>query len=189
MLTEFQVDQRSDVVEVMAEVWDMINALLGGTRAMRGCGKKFLPQWPNEDSDSYRNRLATATLFPAFERTTSVMAAKPFVRPLNWETDPPQKIAALLDNVDLLGGELQAYAYSLMRQVLQYGLVGVLVDYPTIAGVRTIADEKAAGARPYFATYPAQSILGWRVERGPGGLPARTAAAERNGHRARRPVG
>lgn len=170
MLTEFQVDQRSDVVADMAEVWDMIDALLGGTRAMRCCGKKYLPQWPNEDGDSYKNRLATATLFPAFERTSSVMAAKPFVRPMNWQTDPPAKIQALLDDVDLLGAELQSYAYSLMRHVLQFGLVGVLVDYPTVAGVRTVADEKAAGARPYMATYPAQSILGWRVERGSDGF-------------------
>lgn len=169
-MIQFQVDQFSAAVAEMAEHWCMIAALSGGTHEMREAGKRFLPAWPAEDDASYKTRLATATLFPAFARTASVMAAKPFVRPLNWKSDPPARVAELFDDIDLLGSDLQGYAYSLMGQCLSFGLVGVLVDYPTVEGVRTLADEKQAGVRPYFATYPATSILGWRTARGPNGM-------------------
>ncbi|MCC3246687.1 DUF4055 domain-containing protein [Methylocystis sp. WRRC1] len=46
----------------------------------------------------------------------------------------------------------------------------MLVDFPTAEGVRTLADERATGARPYFTRYPAGSILGWRTTRGESGL-------------------
>ena len=46
---------------------------------------------------------------------------------------------------------------------LAYGMSHVLVDYPVTAGrVRTLADEKAMGARPYLIHIKANQILGWR---------------------------
>ncbi|MGR5262341.1 hypothetical protein ACPV5Q_20865, partial [Vibrio astriarenae] len=62
----------------MAEDWPLIDALMGGTSAMRKAGKLYLPQWPNELDDAYKNRVATATLFPAFSRTVEVLTGKPF---------------------------------------------------------------------------------------------------------------
>jgi hypothetical protein len=52
-----------------------------------------------------------------------------------------------------------------MRATLTHGLDGVLASYPMVdrAFIRTIADEKHIGARPYLARYPANSILGWRT--------------------------
>ena len=42
----------------------MIDALLGGTEAMRAAGKAYLPQWPQEEDDGYQARLGTSTLLP-----------------------------------------------------------------------------------------------------------------------------
>jgi peptidoglycan L-alanyl-D-glutamate endopeptidase CwlK len=61
----------------MADDWPLIDALMGGTKAMRGAGDRYLPRWPAEERDSYQARLATATLFPAYERTVSIMTAEP----------------------------------------------------------------------------------------------------------------
>jgi hypothetical protein len=52
---------------------------------------------------------------------------------------------------------------------MSHGVCGVLVDFndQRLKGqrrkVRTVADEKAANARPYFAHYPCEAILGWKV--------------------------
>lgn len=166
MAKSFAVDDRSPAVEAMAAEWPMIDALLAGTSAMRAGGKTYLPQWPKETDESYKARLATATLFPAFKRTAAVLAAKPFAREI--QVDPEtvdSSVSGLLDDVDLQGTNLQPFAADLFLQVMQRGLCGVLVDTPPAQGVRTRAQERAAGVRPYMTVYPAGTILGWKAER------------------------
>ena len=43
------------------------------------------------------------------------------------------------------------------------GISGILVDFPTVKGVRTVADENRAGVRPYFVHVSHESILGWKT--------------------------
>jgi hypothetical protein len=149
----------------MSEDYPIITALLGGTTAMRKAGKTYLPQWPNESSDSYDNRRKTATLFPAFGRTCEVLTGKPFSKPVTFEDDVPPRIKEWCENVDLQGHNLHAFAAAVCFHAISYGLCGILVDFPTADGIRTKAEEVAAGVRPYFVHIHAQSILGWRAER------------------------
>lgn len=149
----------------MSEDYPIITALLGGTTAMRKAGKTHLPQWPNETSDSYDNRLKTATLFPAFGRTCEVLTGKPFSKPITFDDDVPLRIKEWCENVDLQGHNLHAFAAAVCFHSISYGLCGILVDFPTADGLRTKAEENAAGVRPYFVHIHAQSILGWRAER------------------------
>jgi hypothetical protein len=153
----------------MAEAWPMIDALVGGTASMRKASRCYLPQWPQESDESYKARIATATLFPAFSRTCEVMAGKPFAKPIAIGDNLPPQVAAMLENVDMHGTDFQPFAASVFLACLQYGLMGVLVDAPSAEGVRTRADERKAGVRPYLTQYPAASILGWRVDRGADG--------------------
>jgi hypothetical protein len=161
----FDVATRSPAISALAETWPMIDALVGGTAAMRKAGRTFLPQWPKEDGSSYAARLATAILFPAFSRTAQVLAAKPFSRPM--ALGPvPGRIAALLEDIDGQGTPLHAFAADILLGCLHYGLFGVLVDHTPAGGARTLAEERDLGARPAFAAYPAAAILGWRQEGG-----------------------
>ncbi len=152
-------------VAAMAEHWPMIDALMGGTSAMRKAGKRFLPQWPAEEVSSYAARLATTTLFPAYARTVSVLVGKPFSEPLTIGDDVPPALSDLLDDVDLEGRNLHTFAADLAADALAYGLCGILVDAPLAEGVRTRADEQRAGIRPYFVHIRGPNILGWRSER------------------------
>lgn len=163
-----EVHQQSPEVEAQATQWPIVDALLGGTPAMRAAGETFLPRFPNEDADSYRARLNASTLFPAFRRTLSVMSGKPFARELTLGEDAPPKVAELCQDVDLQGNSLHVFAGRLFREALAYGLCGVLVDYPTTSGARTLADERTLGARPYFVHVRHDQILGWKIE-GTGG--------------------
>jgi len=150
----------------MAEVtqsYDMCAALMGGTKAMRAMGKSLLPQWPNEDDGAYKIRLSSATLHPVFRRTVLVNSARPFSK-------PPTYQCALsddwLENIDLQNTTITMFANSLLVECLAYGMCGLLVEYPKAEGVRTKADEKAAGVRPYFVKYSQQNILGWKIGEG-----------------------
>jgi hypothetical protein len=159
------VDSQTAAVADMAKEWPQIVALCGGTRSMRDAGESLMPRFPGEDKDDYAARIAIATLFPAFSRTTEVNAAKPLSKAITLEGFPTT-LDDLLENIDGEGATLHAYAGSLMLECLRPGLVGVLIDVPPADGVRTKADEDEAGIRPYCATYKAQSILGWRASGG-----------------------
>lgn len=158
------VRTESAAVEEMAVHWPMLRALLGGTHAMRAAGKAYLPQWPNEEDRSYLARLAVATLYPAYARTVEVLAGKPFSKPLTLGEDVPARLQEWSQDIDLQGRNLHTFAAELMRDVIGYGLSGVLIDYPKADGIRTQADEKAIGARPYFTRYAPGTVLGWKSE-------------------------
>ena len=159
------VRKQSPAVEAMAEDWPLVDALMGGTKTMRMAGQTYLPQWPAESREAYNMRLATATLFPAYARTVSVLSGKPFSKPLTVGEDVPARLQPWLEDADLQGRNLHAFAADLCTEALAYGISGILVDYPTTEGVRTVADEKKTGVRPYFVHVGHESILGWKTAR------------------------
>ena len=72
----------SSAVAAMQPDWDLTRALLGGTKAMRASGVRYLPKWPLETQQDYDCRLDVAVLFPAYQRTIKTLSAKPFSKPL-----------------------------------------------------------------------------------------------------------
>lgn len=143
----------------------MIAALMGGTTTMRAAGPRLLPKWPGETDGAYAARLATATLFPAYARTVSVLTGKPFSKPITIGDDVPPRIAELLQDADCEGRNIDAFAASLASEALAQGFAGILVDMPPNPGAVTVAQERAAGLRPYFVQVAGSAILGWRTEK------------------------
>lgn len=160
-----KVFEQSAQVKAMADSWPIVAALIGGTKAMRAASETYLPKWPNEEADSYKTRKDTATLFPAFSRTLGVMAGKPFAKALTLGEDVPPQIAEWMQDCDLEGRNLHTFASEMMEEVLGYGLAGVLVDYPRVGPIRTLAEERQIGARPYLVKIEHSQILGWKAKR------------------------
>lgn len=133
---------------------------------MRAAGKAYLPQWPNEDQESYKTRLATSVLFPAFSRTVGTLTGKPFSKPVTVGDDVPPQIEEWMDDIDLEGRNLDTFAADVMECALGYGLCGILVDYPVKPeDVRTQADERAINLRPYFVHIKPDQLIGWMAAR------------------------
>ena len=166
MTEKTKVNARSSAVEAMSKDWPMLNALMGGTRTMREAGKAFLPQFPAESEEKYQRRLSVSVLHPVFQRTVQVMAARPFVQPMTFDPEVlPASIAMLAENCDRNRSSLDEYFADRFVECLAKGITGVLVDH-TEQNARTVEEQKRLGARPYFCTYPAESILGFREEGG-----------------------
>lgn len=160
------VRKRSANVEAMAECWPMITALLGGTSAMRAAGKAYLPQWPNEDDGFYKNRCATATLFPAYSRTVDVLSGKPFSRPVSWDEEKvPQSIQTMFPDIDLQGTNLHSFLADVCEEAMGFGITIILVEHPQTEGQLTVAEEKQRGLRPYMTKVSPNSLLDWDSER------------------------
>jgi Domain of unknown function (DUF4055) len=149
-------------VDAMRLDWAIIDALMGGTRAMRTAGIKFLPQWPKEESEAYQARLKTSTLLPALSETVQNMTGRVFADPIILTDDVPDQIKELAEDFDLQGNNLQVWAQSLFSGGLSHGLYHVLVDHPQTVGLKTKADEKSAGVRPYAVIIKPDQVLGWR---------------------------
>ncbi len=165
-----QVNQVDAPIARMQADWAVIDALLGGTPAMRKAGKKYLPQQPRESNEDYDYRLSTSTLFPAFERTLAVMAGKPFSKEVT-PSDVPQSVLDLLPSIDDKGSSLHTFAFRAFREMVSHGFGGILVDHTKTEGQAvTVADTKRMGARPYWVHYKHNQILGARFTQSANGL-------------------
>ena len=147
------INSKNAAVERMSKAWAVIDPLMGGTQAMRDAGKALLPQQPREDDEDYKYRLETATLFPAYQRTCTVMSGKPFSKQMTINEDVPAKVKALLPDIDGQGRSIHAFASQLFAEAMSHGFGGVLVDFPA-----------EGGKRPYWTHYAHDSILGWRMD-------------------------
>lgn len=160
------VDAKSSSVLAMEPAWSMLEALMGGTAAMRAAGVNYLPKWPNEDEASWLARRDVATLFPAYRRTVSVMGGKPFSKALTYGDDVPLQIREWCENVDLEGVNLHTFASEMFPEAF-YGLAGILVEAPqpvqSAGPVLTQEEANRANVRPYMVRVYHGQILGWRT--------------------------
>lgn len=133
--------------------WGLIEDLIGGTYEMRRRHRRYLPQEPREQDESYDNRLARSVCPPYFQRLERMLAGMLTRKPVVLN-DVDNIIQEHLFDVDLQGNDLNIWTYETTRKLIRYGHIGVLVDAP------------AAGqnGRPYWCTYTPREILGWRTE-------------------------
>ena len=104
----------------MAPDWALAAALLGGTRSMREAGVAYLPKWPAETAEAYKARLSVSVLFPAYQRTVSTLASKPFSKPIAVADGVPQALKVLTARIHEKDRSERAAVDAAMRK----GLVG-----------------------------------------------------------------
>lgn len=139
--------------------WAMIQALLDGTGAMREAGERYLPRHPKEEIEDYRDRLKTATLTPFFRKTVSNLVGRIFAKPIALQRDVPESIQAWCENADRQGNHLNVFLINATREAVAKGSSWIMVDYPRVGQVATLAEERMIGARPYLTLYNAESLL------------------------------
>lgn len=135
--------------------WILIEDLLGGTYSMRKRHRRYLPQEPREQDESYDNRLARSVCPPFYQRLERMLAGMLTRKPVRLD-DTADTIQEQLFDVDLQSNDLNVWVYEATRKMVRYGHVGTLVDAPS------------GGGRPYWVTYTPRQILGWRTEQSEG---------------------
>lgn len=159
------VAKPSAVVMKMQGAWQIVCDLLGGTKAMRNAGERYLPKWPKEEPKDYKDRINLSTLFPAFSRTITTLSAKPFSRPLTLNKDIPVVMLPWLDDIDMNGRNLAEFSADQLQTALGYGMSFILVDAPARTNVaNTVAAERAAGIRPYWCSIDPDDVIGWQYQ-------------------------
>ena len=159
-------------VERMREHWAIVDPLMGGTQAMRAAGTKLLPQYPAEADDTYKDRLALSTLLPAYAETVASSTSRVFAEPLQLGEDIPEPIKLLSADIDLGGNDLNSWSVEWFREALAKGLCHAMIEHQPTRDAegnklyKTVAEEEAAGVRPYAVIIKPGQVLGWRFDGG-----------------------
>ena len=154
---EASVATPSPRMKALAEKRSLINDLMGGTFGMRAAGERRLPKHPAESEGVYKTRL-NKTFLDNFLGLAIVKATgKIFAKPIKVESSG--QMSDLLKNVDLQGSGLDPFAQEVGQKSLEAGISYVLVDVPPADGVKTAAEEKAAGIRPYCVHVKPDSVI------------------------------
>ncbi len=158
------VRDTSQPYDEMAALWRLPVALMGGTRAMRRARETYLPRAEAETVAAYEARLGRSILFNAFGHAVKAVTGRVFAKPLVLGDSVPDDIRGWCENADLQGQRLSRFARGVFQDGLVKGLSHILIDMlPARPGV-TLADERAAGVRPYLVHVPAERLIGWRAE-------------------------
>jgi hypothetical protein len=151
---------------------DLINTLLGGTKAMLDAGTKYLPQEPKEGNENYNVRLQRTVLFNGFGRTVSYLTGQIFSKPVTLKDDVPKEIrgtkteSGYQEDIDLRGNNIDTFLSRVFATGISDGVTCILVDHPPTPVTKpTVAEAKAAGLRPYWVHVPTSSIIGWKSKR------------------------
>ena len=145
----------------MAVRISLVNALLGGTQALRAASEHFLPRYEVESDNNYRARVERATLVNYFRRSIESLTGKPFSTPVKFEDDMPQELVDISEDIDRQGNSINVFARRSFREGLAKGLTHILVEFPNVAEMNpsSIEEEKQLGAEPYFVHIPPEAIL------------------------------
>nr|BDD45299.1 DNA-binding protein [bacterium] len=158
------VDTPCSAYRDMLSDLQLVNALMGGTKAMRGAGELHLPREPKESIAAYNNRLSRSVLYNAFSDTVQKLVGKPFSKPTTIRETTPDKIKDWTRDIDRNGSDITTFAKEVFESGIRDGVTHVLVDYPPAPEGRSLADEQNTDTRPYCIHIKASDLISWNSE-------------------------
>lgn len=147
----------------------MVRTLMGGTKAMRSAGERYLPRFASETSTAYNARVARSVLFNATRKTTNDMIGRVFQKPIQLGADVSPEIVKMAEDIDCTGRHLNIFARDVFRDAMQTGIGFIFVDMQKAVTRKdgltpTLADEQKAGLRPYMVYIPIEHLIGWKSD-------------------------
>lgn len=146
----------------MAQSWQLILHLLGGTRAMRKAGKLYLPQEEGESHAAWNARLTRSFLYNGYRKGIQNLVGKAFASPMVISDKMPANLTKWAGNIDRNGRQLSIFMRDLMADSMNLGLSHILVDMPKKQPGNTRADDAINDTRPYWVHVSPRNILGWQ---------------------------
>lgn len=166
-------ERRSPDAEHMFRYLVKVEAVLDGLEGMKERNEQFMPRFRDEDVEDYKYRQTCAAMTNVYSDITEGLVAKPFeetVKLVNDETDEtvdsapdssiPDEIEKFIYDVDGGGNSLTVFAAQTFFNGINNAIDWIMVDHDRMdPTVRTLADMKARGLRPYWTHVLARNIL------------------------------
>jgi hypothetical protein len=144
--------------------WSRARDVLSGEDAVKAAGEKYLPRLDSQTDDEFAAYRKRASFFNATARTAEGYVGLMFRRPPFVKvpevraglaiTGVGRALADFLNDADMLGSTLGAYAKNVVWEVMGVGRAGSLVDW-----------EDQVEKRAYVSLYGAEQIINWQIGR------------------------
>ena len=142
--------------EYLYSQWEIVNTLIGGTRAMREAGTRYLIRHEKETEAGYQSRLARSYLFNGLEICANSLSSKPLKDSINLQEKNDQ-INDLLSSIYNNKDSLETFAFRVFREALMKG-----VAYALISGQEnnntTLQDDEENPVNPYLVFIPPEYV-------------------------------
>lgn len=150
---------------LMIEYWDLTDDIIEGFQRIKEQGCKYLPKFRDENQNDFENRLSCAEFTNIYSDIVEGLAGKPFQEPIKLvesndkETHP--EIESFIKDVDGTGNNITSFAASTFFNGINSAITWIYVDYPKTdrTQIRTLADAKTAGIRPFWSFVLGRNVL------------------------------
>lgn len=145
-------------------MWKKCRDVVSGEDAVHAAGAEYLPRLSEQKEADYQAYVQRTPFYNATSRTIDglvgmVMRKEPNVA-------APASLDAIVQDMTLTGCGLPELAETMLRQVIEVGRVGMLVEYPMqVMGPLTQAQAAEMNRRPYCSMFKAEHIINWRADR------------------------
>lgn len=151
----------------MVEYWDKTDAIVEGYAAIRAAKETYLPRFVDETNAEYEVRVNLTKFTNVYRDVVEGLASKPFEEEISIREDGlPEAVKDFAEDVDGEGNNLTAFASITFFNGINSAIDWIFVDYPTVDNtvVRTKADQKAAGIRPFWSHVLGRNVLEARTK-------------------------
>jgi len=146
----------------------LADSYLGGEAFKSG---EYLTKYVLETDQEYMNRIETTPLDNLCKNVvhtyTSFIYSQPIKRDISGLNETDVKL--FLKDADLEGRSFDAFMRDVSIYSSVYGAVWVVVDKPSTP-VNTLAEQQAAGIRPYVSMFTPENVINWKFMRMPNGV-------------------
>ncbi len=139
--------------------WNRARDVMAGEDAIKAAGIRYLSKLDSQTEEEYAAYKSRASFFNATARTAEVYLGlifrrPPFIKLPEGQAALAKAMTEFVNDTDMLGSPLPAYAKSVVNEIITVGRAGTLVDW-----------EDTVENRVYASLYRAEQIVNWRVER------------------------
>lgn len=163
--------KRAPDLASMLDYWNLTDALIDGAKAVRHEGEKYLPKFPSEDEKTYKFRKQLTKFTNVYRDIVESLSSKPFEKQISLiepgEGSIPEHILEFVKDVDGAGNNLTAFGSQSFFNGINSAIDWIFVDYPKDNNpdrVKTVADVKAQGIRPWWSHVLGRNVLEARSE-------------------------
>ena len=156
--------RRGNDMAAMVEYWDLTDTIIDGIKALRLAGQAYLPRFTDEDDKAYQYRLSCTKMTNVYRDAVEGLASKPFEQEVELVEDDnrkvPDEIKEFAEDVDGSGNNLTVFSGSTFFNGINSAIHWIFVDSPPVdPTIRTVADQKRAGLRPYWSHVLGRNVL------------------------------
>jgi len=155
-MADLQPATKSVYYKQFLSEWAKIEAVYGGDSVIKAAQTLYLPKLTGQSPEEYAAYVTRGCFFNAFARTVQGLSGAITRKEPVIETQ--EKIDDLLLTISLANESIQEVIKMVIDNIIEYGYYGILVDMPALAEGETVSDDT-----PYFAMYPASTILNFRT--------------------------